>query len=70
MNIIETTLPGVLLIEPRIFSDERGFFMKALMLIATINTASTLILYKIIFPIPLKMYYEAYITNVNIIKVN
>ncbi|ACL73422.1 dTDP-4-dehydrorhamnose 3,5-epimerase [Thioalkalivibrio sulfidiphilus HL-EbGr7] len=28
MNVIETTLPGVLLIEPRVFGDERGFFME------------------------------------------
>lgn len=26
MNIIETTLPGVLIIEPQVFGDERGFF--------------------------------------------
>ncbi len=29
MNIIETTLPGVLLIEPRVFGDARGFFMES-----------------------------------------
>lgn len=28
MNVIETGLPGVLLIEPRVFGDERGFFME------------------------------------------
>jgi dTDP-4-dehydrorhamnose 3,5-epimerase len=28
MNIIETNLPGVLIIEPRVFGDERGFFME------------------------------------------
>lgn len=28
MNIIETELPGVLLIEPDVFGDERGFFME------------------------------------------
>ncbi len=28
MNIIETALPGVLVIEPRVFGDERGFFME------------------------------------------
>jgi dTDP-4-dehydrorhamnose 3,5-epimerase len=28
MNIIETALPGVLLIEPRVFGDERGFFIE------------------------------------------
>lgn len=28
MNIIETALPGVLIIEPRVFGDERGFFME------------------------------------------
>lgn len=26
MNVIETTLPGVLIIEPKVFGDERGFF--------------------------------------------
>lgn len=26
MNVIETSLPGVLIIEPRIFGDNRGFF--------------------------------------------
>ncbi len=29
MNVIETDLPGVLVIEPRIFGDERGFFMES-----------------------------------------
>lgn len=28
MNIIETALPGVLIIEPKVFGDERGFFME------------------------------------------
>ena len=28
MNFIETALPGVILIEPRVFSDERGFFLE------------------------------------------
>ena len=29
MTKIETTLPGVLLIEPRVFGDERGFFLES-----------------------------------------
>jgi len=29
MNIIETPLPGVLLIEPRVFGDARGFFLES-----------------------------------------
>ena len=28
MNIIETEIPGPLIIEPRVFGDERGFFME------------------------------------------
>lgn len=28
MNVIETSLPGVLIIEPRVFEDERGFFVE------------------------------------------
>lgn len=28
MNVIETNLPGVLIIEPKVFGDERGFFME------------------------------------------
>ena len=28
MNVIETSLPGVLILEPRVFADERGFFME------------------------------------------
>jgi dTDP-4-dehydrorhamnose 3,5-epimerase len=28
VNIIETALPGVLIIEPRVFGDARGFFME------------------------------------------
>lgn len=28
MNVIETDLPGVLVIEPKVFGDERGFFME------------------------------------------
>ena len=29
MQIVETSLPGVLMIEPRIFSDSRGFFLES-----------------------------------------
>lgn len=29
MNIVETALPGVVIIEPRVFGDERGFFMES-----------------------------------------
>jgi dTDP-4-dehydrorhamnose 3,5-epimerase len=29
MNIIETAIAGVLIIEPRVFGDERGFFMES-----------------------------------------
>ena len=29
MNVIETALPGVLVLEPRVFEDERGFFMES-----------------------------------------
>lgn len=28
MNVIETSLPGVLIIEPKVFGDERGFFLE------------------------------------------
>ena len=28
MKLIQTSLPGVLIIEPRVFGDERGFFME------------------------------------------
>ena len=28
MNVIETSLPGVLIVEPKVFGDERGFFME------------------------------------------
>ena len=28
MNVIETELPGVLIVEPKVFGDERGFFME------------------------------------------
>ena len=29
MNITETELPGVLIVEPKVFGDERGFFMES-----------------------------------------
>ncbi|EQB31581.1 dTDP-4-dehydrorhamnose 3,5-epimerase [Sphingobium ummariense] len=29
MNIIETAIPGPLIIEPKVFGDERGFFMES-----------------------------------------
>lgn len=29
MNIIETAIPGPLIIEPRVFGDERGFFLES-----------------------------------------
>lgn len=28
MNVIETAIPGVLIIEPKVFGDERGFFLE------------------------------------------
>ena len=28
MNVMETRLPGVLIVEPKVFGDERGFFME------------------------------------------
>lgn len=28
MNILETALPGVIIIEPKVFGDQRGFFME------------------------------------------
>lgn len=28
MNVVETSLPGVLIIEPRVFGDDRGFFIE------------------------------------------
>ncbi len=29
MNVVETTLPGVLILEPKVFGDERGFFYES-----------------------------------------
>lgn len=29
MNIIETAIPGVLIIEPKVFGDDRGFFLES-----------------------------------------
>ena len=29
MEVIQTTIPGVLIIEPKVFGDERGFFMES-----------------------------------------
>lgn len=29
MNVVETALPGVMLIEPRVFGDDRGFFLES-----------------------------------------
>jgi dTDP-4-dehydrorhamnose 3,5-epimerase len=29
VNVIETEIPGLLIIEPRVFGDERGFFMES-----------------------------------------
>ena len=31
MNIIKTDIDGVLIIEPRVFKDERGYFFESLM---------------------------------------
>ena len=28
MNVIETTLPEVLILEPKLFGDQRGFFLE------------------------------------------
>ena len=29
MNVIESDLPGAIIIEPKVFGDERGFFMES-----------------------------------------
>lgn len=29
MNFVETTLPGVIIVEPKVFGDDRGFFMES-----------------------------------------
>ena len=29
MNVVQTSLPGVLLLEPRAFGDARGFFFES-----------------------------------------
>ncbi|MCZ2088907.1 MAG: dTDP-4-dehydrorhamnose 3,5-epimerase family protein, partial [Burkholderiales bacterium] len=29
MKVIDTALPGVLILEPRVFGDARGFFMES-----------------------------------------
>ena len=29
MNVVETSLPGVLLVEPKVFGDERGYFFES-----------------------------------------
>ena len=29
MNVVETSLPGVLILEPKVFGDERGFFFES-----------------------------------------
>ncbi|HUD28056.1 MAG TPA: dTDP-4-dehydrorhamnose 3,5-epimerase [Novosphingobium sp.] len=29
MNIVETAIPGLLIVEPRVFGDDRGFFMES-----------------------------------------
>jgi len=29
MNVIKTEIPGVLILEPRVFGDERGFFFES-----------------------------------------
>ena len=29
MNIIQTSIPGVLIIEPRVFKDSRGYFLES-----------------------------------------
>jgi dTDP-4-dehydrorhamnose 3,5-epimerase len=37
LNVIETSLPGVLILEPRIFRDDRGFFFETFNLAAMIE---------------------------------
>lgn len=37
MNVIETSLPGVLVLEPRIFRDDRGFFFETFNLAGMID---------------------------------
>ena len=52
MNIIETAIPGVLIIEPKIFGDARGFFLETFQAKATPTQASISLSYRTTFRDP------------------
>ena len=47
MKVIETKLPGALIIEPQVFDDNRGFFKRPFRYNAIEKQVSSMILYKI-----------------------
>lgn len=64
MKVIQTEIPDVLIFEPKVFGDERGFFMESFnQKVLKMLQVGKLISYKIIILNQLKLYFAACIIN-------
>ena len=61
MNYIQTEIDGVWLIEPKVFSDSRGYFMESFKKEEFEKHIGKVALYKIMNPNRHSVYYEDYI---------
>lgn len=62
MIVIKTAIPDVLILEPKVFGDERGFFLKVITSRPLKSRLDVkLHLFKIIIQNPKRMYSEGYI---------
>lgn len=65
-----TSLPGVILIEPQVFEDPRGFFMETFHKKKYAWRALTVSLYRTITPIQSKAPFEGFTINSGMLKGN
>lgn len=71
MNILDTKISEVKIIEPRVYGDERGFFMNHFKLLDMQHyLAYEILLFRIIYRGRVEGFCEAYITNISILREN
>lgn len=70
MNVIKTKIKDLLIIEPKVFGDDRGFFMKHSKRRDTKLPELLMILYRTIVHALLKVFSEVCISKKQNLKVN